>query len=84
MPATRRLRRPFVPPTRRELEVSLLLADGLSDKEIAKRLAISVRTAEHHVSAVLSKLGLTRMEMIVAVGRIGRRADLGTNRVHAG
>ena len=44
--------------TKRETEVLGLLADGCSNEEIAKRLVISRRTAEHHVAHILSKLGL--------------------------
>ncbi len=44
--------------TRRETEVLALLADGCSNEEIALRLVISRRTAEHHVAHILSKLGL--------------------------
>jgi predicted ATPase/DNA-binding CsgD family transcriptional regulator len=45
--------------TPREREVALLLADGLSNREIADRLVISLRTAETHVDHILRKLGLT-------------------------
>lgn len=44
--------------TRREAEVADLLTAGLSDAEIAERLVISRRTAEHHVSAILTKVGV--------------------------
>jgi DNA-binding NarL/FixJ family response regulator len=42
----------------REHEVLRLLADGLTDREIATALAISPRTVESHVSSVLRKLGV--------------------------
>lgn len=49
--------------TRREKEVLGLLAEGLSNREIAERLYISPKTAEHHVGRILGKLGLgTRAE----------------------
>jgi DNA-binding CsgD family transcriptional regulator len=44
--------------TKRETEVLSLLAEGCSNADIAKRLYISRRTAEHHVARILSKLGL--------------------------
>ncbi|HJU46528.1 MAG TPA: LuxR C-terminal-related transcriptional regulator, partial [Gaiellaceae bacterium] len=43
--------------TARQLEVLSLLAAGLTNAEIADRLVVSPRTAEHHVAAVLTKLG---------------------------
>ena len=44
--------------SRREREVLPLLAQGLSNPAIAQRLVISPKTVEHHVSNILSKLGL--------------------------
>lgn len=43
--------------TVREAEVARLVADGMSDRQIARELAISLRTAEGHVARILSKLG---------------------------
>jgi DNA-binding CsgD family transcriptional regulator/tetratricopeptide (TPR) repeat protein len=43
--------------TARQVEVLSLLARGLTNAEIADRLVVSPRTAEHHVAAVLAKLG---------------------------
>jgi DNA-binding NarL/FixJ family response regulator len=44
--------------TKRETEVLSLLAAGCSNAEVAQRLSISRRTAEHHVANILSKLDL--------------------------
>ena len=56
--------------SRRETEVLRLLADGLSNREIAERLFISPKTAEHHVSRIYSKLGLsTRAEAAAYAAR---------------
>ena len=45
--------------SRREVEVLRLLGEGLSNREIAERLFISPKTAEHHVSRIYGKLGLS-------------------------
>jgi DNA-binding CsgD family transcriptional regulator/tetratricopeptide (TPR) repeat protein len=44
--------------TAREQEVLALLSEGLPDREISRRLFISERTVHHHVSAVLTKIGV--------------------------
>ena len=46
--------------TQREIEVLRLLGEGLTNAEIAARLFISPKTAEHHVSRIFAKLGLTK------------------------
>jgi non-specific serine/threonine protein kinase len=56
------------PLSARELEVARLVAQGLSNKEIASTLVVSLRTAEAHVTNVLSKLGLrSRAQLAVWV-----------------
>jgi DNA-binding CsgD family transcriptional regulator len=45
--------------TARQLAVLELLREGLTNAEIAARLVLSVRTVDHHVAAILSKLGVS-------------------------
>ncbi|TBY74446.1 response regulator [Rhizobium leguminosarum] len=45
--------------TRRELEVIELVAEGLSNKHIARRLDLQEKTIKHHMTEILSKLGAT-------------------------
>lgn len=59
--------------TARQREVLALLADGLSNVEIAERLFISVRTVENHVSAILTTLGATSRDEAVAMS-VSRRS----------
>ncbi|MEW5808866.1 MAG: AAA family ATPase [Actinomycetota bacterium] len=45
--------------TSRQVDVLRLLGDGLTNAELAERLFLSVKTVDHHVSAILGKLGAT-------------------------
>jgi non-specific serine/threonine protein kinase len=55
--------------TRRELEVLRLVAEGLTDREIADRLFISRRTVSKHVEAILAKLGVASRREAAAEAR---------------
>jgi DNA-binding CsgD family transcriptional regulator/tetratricopeptide (TPR) repeat protein len=63
--------------TKRELEVLALLEQGLSNKEIAARLYIAPKTASHHVSSVLTKLGVRSRAEAAAVGARERAERMG-------
>jgi non-specific serine/threonine protein kinase len=52
--------------SRREREVAGLVAEGLTDREIARRLFISERTAEGHVQQIRNKLGFDNRSQIAA------------------
>jgi two-component system, NarL family, nitrate/nitrite response regulator NarL len=58
--------------TAREAQVLSLLAEGLSNKEIARRLGVAERTAKFHVESILGKLGArSRSEAVVRAARAG-------------
>ncbi len=52
------LNRPIEELTPRELEVLRLMAQGLPNRKIAEHLEVNERTIKHHVSEILSKLGV--------------------------
>jgi predicted ATPase/DNA-binding CsgD family transcriptional regulator len=52
--------------TRRELEVAALVAQGLTNRGIASRLHLSVRTVDTHVDHILAKLGFSNRAQLVA------------------
>jgi DNA-binding CsgD family transcriptional regulator/tetratricopeptide (TPR) repeat protein len=58
--------------TAREVEVLALIAQGLHNADIAERLFLSPKTVDHHVSAILRKLGVrTRGEASAEAARLG-------------
>jgi DNA-binding CsgD family transcriptional regulator/tetratricopeptide (TPR) repeat protein len=63
--------------TRRQVEVLGLVGEGLSNAEIARRLCISSKTAEHHVSAIMARLEVpTRQEAAAAARTRGLLGSL--------
>ncbi len=64
--------------TPRQLDVLNLVAEGMSNAEIAARLTLSPKTVDHHVSALLAKLGVATRGQAAAAARrstIGHRAQ---------
>jgi DNA-binding NarL/FixJ family response regulator len=62
--------------TVRESEVAALVAAGLRNADIAKRLHVSRRTVDHHVSSILRKLhARTRGEAVAEATRLGLLQD---------
>ena len=58
--------------TNRELKVLALLTEGCRNAEIARRLFVSEKTVDHHVSAILGKLAVrSRGEAAAAANRLG-------------
>jgi len=67
-----RLESSFVLLSKRELNVLGEVADGLSNKQVARRLGISERTVRNHLTRIFHKLGVvTRTEAVVCAVRAG-------------
>jgi two-component system nitrate/nitrite response regulator NarL len=62
--------------TSREREVAVLLADGLTNKEIASHMQIEPGTVKSHVHNVIRKFGVRRRAQVVARIRDGALADI--------
>jgi DNA-binding CsgD family transcriptional regulator len=56
--------------TRRQVQVLGLVGEGLSNVEIARRLCISAKTAEHHVSAIMARLDVPTRQEAAAAARL--------------
>ena len=70
--------------TAREAEVLALVAEGLPDAAIAERLVLSRRTVEHHVAAVLTKLGVGSRHLAAAAAADAVRAGRPGSRTRPG
>ncbi|MEU1956112.1 protein kinase domain-containing protein [Nocardia rhamnosiphila] len=66
LPHTTSTSSPHAVLTQRELQVAGLVAQGLTNKQVAAKLVISRRTADGHVEHILSKLGFTSRAQIAA------------------
>ncbi len=66
--------------TRRQNEVLVLLAEDLTNQEIANRLVVSERTVDHHVSALLAKLNVRNRR---AAARVARTHHAAVTECHA-
>ena len=57
--------------TKREAQIFALLAEGMRNAAIAKRLFLSTKTVDHHVSSILTKLGVPSRLEAIAMARKG-------------
>lgn len=72
------------PLTARQVEVLALVAEGLSYKEVAKRVSLSPRTVKYHMAEIMRKLHVdNRAQVLAYAGRIGLSGDR-TELWHAG
>jgi DNA-binding CsgD family transcriptional regulator len=63
-PAVHSVAQPL-PITEREREIVMLAAAGLSNRQIAERLSVSVRTVEGHVYRIFAKLGIEHRDQLI-------------------
>ena len=65
-PALRQAAEPL-PLTMREREIAMLIDEGLSNREVAERLTLSVRTVESHIYRAMARTGTTSREELTAL-----------------
>jgi DNA-binding NarL/FixJ family response regulator len=58
-----------LPVTSREREIAAMVADGLSNREIAERLTVSIRTVEGHIYRACIKLDVTDRDELAKIVR---------------
>jgi DNA-binding NarL/FixJ family response regulator len=65
--------------TSREREVATLVGQGASNKQIAHRLTISIKTVKAHLTNIFKKLGVTtRLQLALSVGQVpGHQTKVG-------
>ena len=68
-PAVHSVAQPL-PITDREREIVMLAAAGLSNRQIAQRLSVSVRTVEGHVYRIFAKLGIEHRDQLIHLVRL--------------
>jgi DNA-binding CsgD family transcriptional regulator len=70
----------------RERDIAMVVAAGLSNRQIADRLVVSVRTVEGHLYRIFAKLGINTREQLIHLLRLdpsGTQDDIGTSHVRA-
>ena len=73
-PALRQAADP-VPLTGREREIAMLIGEGLSNREVAERLTLSVRTVESHIYRAMARTGTASREELAALMGPPRRGN---------
>ena len=61
-----------MPITDREREIAAMVASGLSNREIAERLSVSVRTVDGHLYRIFAKLDISSRDQLIHLLRLDR------------
>ncbi len=60
----------------REREIALLVARGLSNKEVARELGVSHGTIKSHMHSILQKIGATSRYSLIVQENLGRTTEI--------